>query len=99
MSQQAPCPIEALVDAAGTVSIEKHIDVSPVSQLHIEICLLFFTNRRTTESERAPLFFWSYLTPREVEVKDASTAAVLFDSSELIIDAICSHSRGSFSIS
>ena len=56
MSQQAPCPIEALVDAAGTVSIEKHIDVSPVSQLHIEICLLFFTNRRTTESERPPSF-------------------------------------------
>jgi len=58
----------------------------------------FFTNRRTT-SRRCRLHVWSYLTPREVEVKDASTSAVLFDSSESIIDAICSHTRGSFSIS
>ena len=42
---------------------------------------------------------WSYLPPGEVEVKDASTATMLFDSSESIIDAICSHTRGSFSIS
>ena len=46
-----------------------------------------------------PISVWSYLTAREVEEKDASTAAVLFDSSLSIIDAICSHTRGSFSIS
>jgi len=46
-----------------------------------------------------PISVGSYLTAREVEVKDASTAAVPFDSSLSIIDAICSQSSGSFSIS
>src|SRR5215468_4419277 len=58
----------------------------------------FFTNRRTT-SRRGRVHVWSYLAPREVEVKDASAAAVLFESSESIIDAICSQTKGSFSIS
>ena len=46
-----------------------------------------------------PISVWSYLTAREVGVKDASTAAVPFDSSLSIIDAICSQTRGPFSIS
>ena len=57
-----------------------------------------FLQSSNYESEKCA-HVWSYLTFREVEAKDAPTAAVLFESSESIIDAICSHTRGSFSIS
>src|SRR5271165_5819039 len=98
MSQQAPCTSEALVGATCTVSIGEHMVVPPISKLSIERFVFYsFTNRRTT-SRRSRVHVWAYLTLREAEVKDASTAALLFDSSESIIHAICSHTWGSFSI-
>ena len=47
-----------------------------------------FLHQSSNHESRSRVHVWSYLTPREVEVKDASTAAVLFDSSESIINAI-----------
>jgi hypothetical protein len=99
MSQQASCASEALVGAAGTVSIGEHMVVPPISELPIERLVFSLSPIGRTMSRRSRVHVWSYLTRREVEVKDGSTAAGLVDSSESIIDAICSQTRGSFSIS
>jgi hypothetical protein len=98
MSPQVSCASEAPVGAASTVSIGEHM-VVPLSRN----CRLRDSSSRfhqlSNHESGSRVHVWSYLTSREVEVKDASTAAVLFDSSLSIIDAICSQTRGSFSIS
>ena len=71
---------------------------SSYSELPIER-LAFFSFLNIEPRIRMPLHVWSYLAPREAEVKVALTAAVLFEISESIIDAICPQTRGSFSIS
>jgi hypothetical protein len=96
--EQAPWISETPAGAACTVSIGEHIVLPLTSELPIER-LPSFLYQSSTMSPRCYLPVWSNLAPREVEVKVASTAAVLFDNSESIIDAICSQTRGSFSIS
>jgi hypothetical protein len=99
MSPQASCASEALVGAASTVSIGEHMVVPPISELRIDEFVFFSLPIVEPRVGEAAFIFWSYLTLTEVEGKDASTAAVLLDSSLSIIDAICSQSSGSFSIS
>ena len=67
-----------------------------LSQLPSQPCC-FFVNDRTT-NWRNRLHHWSCFTTSWVEGEDASTIEVPLNSSESIIDAICSHTRGSFSI-
>ena len=57
-----------------------------------------FMNDRST-NWRSRLHLWSCFTASEVEGKDASTVELPLNNSESIIEAICSHTRGSFSIS
>ena len=69
-----------------------------LSELPSEISFCFFVNDRSM-NWRSRLHLWSCFTTSEVEGKVASTIEVPLNSSESIIEAICSHTRGSFSIS
>ncbi len=69
-----------------------------LSELPSEISFCFFANDRTTHW-RSRLHLWSCFTTSWVEGKDAADIEVPLNSSESIIDAICSQTRGSFSIS
>jgi hypothetical protein len=68
-----------------------------LSELLSEIFFCFFVNDRTA-NRRSHLHLWSCSTRSDVEDKAGSTIEVRLNSSESIINAICSHTRGSFSI-
>lgn len=97
MSQQPLCTSEALLGAAA--SIGEHMVFPSISELPIERFVFFSLPIVEPRVGEAAFMFGSYLTTRKVEAKDASTAGVVCDNSESIIDAICSQTRGSFSIS
>ena len=60
------------------LALESTYVVPPISELPIERFLSASSSIVEPRIWRSRLHVWSYLTPREVEVKDASTAAVLF---------------------
>jgi hypothetical protein len=68
------------------------------SELPSKISFCFFVNDRTA-NRRSRLHLRSCSTRSDVEDKAGSTIEVRLNSSESIINAICSHTRGSFSIS
>jgi hypothetical protein len=69
-----------------------------LSEFPSEISFCFLVNDRTTNC-RSRLHLRSCSTRTDVEDKDGSTIEVPLNSSKSIFEAICCHTRGSFSIS
>ncbi len=96
MSEAATWKAEFAAHSACRLKVEGHMRVPHSLNCLLKDFFCFLMNHRSSASR---IHLRSCFTTTGVEGKDASTTEFPLNSSESIIDAICSQTRGSFSIS